>query len=101
MKGSDRGIEGEWEGRERGTEGGRECETKGGSEGRYYKGREGVVGGRERERKKGREGRKEVWRVKRKGRVGRVLQREGGCGRRVDGVGEGGKGEMGGRGYGG
>ena len=31
--------------------------------------------------------------MKRKERVERVLQREGGCGRRVDGVGEGGKGE--------
>ena len=29
---------GEWEGRERGTEGCREGETKGGSEGGYYKG---------------------------------------------------------------
>ena len=38
-----------------------------------------MIGGRERER--GREGRKEVWRVKRKEGVGRVLQREGGCGR--------------------
>ena len=34
-----------------------------------------MIGGRERE------GRKEVWRVKRKEGVGRVLQREGGCGR--------------------
>ena len=32
-------------------------------------------GGREREREKGREWRKEVWRVKRKEGVGRVLQR--------------------------
>ena len=39
--------------------------------------------------------------VKRKEGVGRVLQKEGGCGRRKDGVGEGGKGEMDGRGYGG
>ena len=34
-------------GTERGTEGGRECETKGGSEGGYYKVREGVIGGME------------------------------------------------------
>ena len=53
-------------------------------------------GGRERE--KGREGRKEVWRVKRKVGVLRVLQREGGCCRREEG--EGGKGEEDGRGYG-
>ena len=37
------------EGRERGKEGCREGETKGGNEGEYYKGREGVIGGRERE----------------------------------------------------
>ena len=36
--------------RERGTEGCREGETTGGSEGGYYKWREGVIGGRERER---------------------------------------------------
>ena len=39
-----------------------------------------MIGGREGER--GRKGRKEVWRVKRKEGVGRVLQSEGGCGRR-------------------
>ena len=42
-------------------------------------------GERERERGEGGErerGRKEVWSVKRKEGVGRVLQREGGCGRR-------------------
>ena len=57
---------------------------KGGTEGGYYKGREVVIGGREKE--KGREGRKEVWRVKRKKGVGRVLQREGGCSKREEGV---------------
>ena len=84
-------------------EGAREGETKGGSEGGYYNFREGGCDRREgeREREKGREGRKEVWRVKRKEGVGRVLQREGGCGRREEGVGEGGKGERDGRGYGG
>ena len=51
----------------------------------------------EREGEKGREGRNEVWRVKRKEGVGRVLQKEGGCGRREDGVGEGRKGERDGR----
>ena len=61
-----------------------------------------MIGGRERERRgEGRDGRNEVWRVKRKEGVGRVLQKEGGCGRREDGVGEGGKGERDGRGYGG
>ena len=39
--------------------------------------------------------------MKRKEGVGRVLQREGGCGRREGGVGEGGKGDRDGRGYGG
>ena len=39
--------------------------------------------------------------MKRKKGVGRVLQREGGCGRREEGVGVGEKGERGGRGYGG
>ena len=64
--------------------------------------REGITkGGREREGEKGREGRNEVWMVKRKEGVGRVLQKEGGCGRRKDGMGEGGKGERDGRGYGG
>ena len=90
--------EGELEGRERGTEGCREGETKGGSvlqrEGGCDR-REGERGGRKGER------RKEVWRVKRTEGVGRVLQREGGCGRREDGVEEGGKGERGGIGYGG
>ena len=38
--------EGEWEGRERGTEGCREGEMTGGSEAGYYKGREGVIGWR-------------------------------------------------------
>ena len=37
--------------------------------------------------------------MKRKEGVGRVLQKEGGCGKREDGVGEGGKGERDGRGY--
>ena len=62
-------------------EGMREGITKGGME--------GVIGGREREREgeKGREVRNEVWRVKRKEGVGRVLQKEAGCGRREDGVG--------------
>ena len=45
--------------------------------------------------------RKEVWRVKRKEGVRGELQREGGCGRREEGVGEGEKGEREGRGYGG
>ena len=35
--------------------------------------------------------------MKRKEGVGRVLQKEGGCGRSEDGVGEGGKGERDGR----
>ena len=51
-------MEGEREGRERGTKGEKEGKTNGGSEGGYYKGRECVIRGRERER------RKEVWRVK-------------------------------------
>ena len=76
-------------------------ETNGGSEGGYYKGREGGCDRTEGERDKGREGRNEVWRVKRKEEVGKVLQKEGGCGKREDGVGEGGKGERDGRGYGG
>ena len=75
----------------RGTEGGREGETKGGSEGEYYKGREGVIEGRDGERERGAE---EVWRVKRKEGVGRVLQREGGCGRRADGRERGSEGGM-------
>ena len=83
----------EWEreGRERGTEEGMEGETKGGS-GEGYKGRDGGCERREGEGEgeKGREGRNEVWRVKRKEGVRRVLQKEGGCGRREDGVGEGG-----------
>ena len=39
--------------------------------------------------------------MKRKEGVGRLLQKEGGCGKREDGVGEGGKGERDGIGYGG
>ena len=60
-----------------------------------------MIGGRGRERGRKGEGRKEVWRVETKGGVRRVLQRENGCGRREEGVGEGGKGESDGRGYGG
>ena len=37
------GREGEWEGRERGSDGCREGETKGGSEGGYYKDSEGGI----------------------------------------------------------
>ena len=60
-----------------------------------------MIGGRERERReKGREGRNEVWRVKRKEGVGGYYK-AGGCGRMEEGVGEGGKGERDGRGYGG
>ena len=53
------------EGRERGKEGYRAGETKGGSEGGYYKGREGVIGERVSGRE-GREGRKDVGRVRRR-----------------------------------
>ena len=51
-------MEGEWEGREIGTEGGREAETKEGSQGGYYIGREDVIGGREEEREGERGGRR-------------------------------------------
>ena len=43
------------EGRERGKEGCREGETKGGNGGGYYKGREGVVGVRTEWEREGRE----------------------------------------------
>ena len=48
-----------------------------GREGGYYKGREGVIGGRESERERGAEGGMEG-----ETKGGRVLPREGGCGRR-------------------